>query len=166
MAVTTIVTPKPKRSVAVNSLPNVNSVMTKTVTFDVPTGTAGNGYYTGDTILLKNVVPKGCDVTGVYVKVSADQGATLTFAPRLYATGDTSRTAFVTARALNLTAGVNTSLVVVPGTGSVNTIATADSDVAILLAGTTVGTTAGTIQLTLVMNAIDSEAAQYTTYTV
>lgn len=170
MAVTTTITSatnslKPVKQAATPGQ-NFGTVQTKSISFTVPTGTSTNGYYTGDTLLLKNMVPKGVEVTGVWVKLSADQGGTLTFAPRLYTAADTGRTAFVTARTLNLTAGVVTSLVVVPGTGSVNTIATADSDIAILLAGTTVGTTAGTITLTLQLTSVDAASADYTTYSI
>lgn len=170
MALTKTIASKPKRSVAVSSLPNVNSVMTKTITFDVPTSGSTDGYYTGDTIRVRNVFPKGTELTGFWWKASASQGA-LTLAPGIYtggtdtALGTLNTAAFVTATTLTATSLIRPTLV--PGTASINTICLlSDGDLGIVLAGTTVGTTAATITMTFQFTAVDTEAAQYSTYTV
>lgn len=170
MALTTV-TPKIKRSATTSALPAANSVMTKTFTIDVPTGGAGSGYYTGDTIRVRNVFPKGTELTGFWWKTSATQGATLTLAPGIYtggtdaALGTLNTAAFVSAVNLTSTSLIRPTLV--PGTGSVNTITLlSDGDLGIVLAGTTVGTTAATITITVQLTVVDTEAAAYTTYTV
>jgi hypothetical protein len=170
MALTTM-TPKVKRSVAVNALPPVNSTYTKTITVDVPTGTAGNGYYTGDTIRVRNFFPKGTELIGFWWKASVTQGATLTLAPGIYtggtdaAVGTLNTAAFVSAVALQSTTTIRPTLV--PGTASVNTLCLlSDGDLGIVLAGTTVGTTAATITITAMFAAVETEAAQYTTYSI
>lgn len=136
-----------------------NSVYTKTISFTVPAGTSTNGYYTGDTLKIPNVFPKNTELIGFWWKTSVTQGATLTLAPSVGA-----GTAFVSAANLTSTTMVRPTLV--PGTASVNTIATAESDLNILLAGTTVGTSAATITLTFMLASIDGATADYTTYTV
>jgi hypothetical protein len=170
MALTKTVAYKAKRAVAVNSLPPVNSVMTKTITFDVPTSGSTDGYYTGDTIRLRNIFPKGTELTGFWWKASVTQGA-LTLAPGIYtggtdtALGTLNSAAFVSAVALTQTSMIRP--VLVPGTFSVNTITLlSDGDLGIVLAGTTVGTTAATITMTFQFTSVETEAAGYTTYTV
>jgi len=119
----------------------LNSIQTKKVTFAVPTSTSSDGYYTGDTISLRNVVPVGCAVTGLWYKVTTTQGATLTFAANL-----DGQTAFVAAT--SLTATVPTALTVVPA----NSFATT-GNINLVLAGTTVGCTAAAITLYMTLAA-------------
>lgn len=171
MAVTTTVAIKPVKAASMPANPTVNSVVTKTIQFDVPTGTAINGYYTGDTIRIKDVFPKGSELTGFWWKASVSQGATLTLAPGIYtgntaaALGTLNTAAFVTAATLTATTMVRPTLV--PGAASVNTITTiSDGDLGIVLAGTTVGTTAATITLTLQYVSVDTAPAPYSTFTI
>ena len=170
MAVTTTVNIKSKKSAALPVNP-IQSIVTKTITFDVPTGTAQNGYYTGDTIRIPGAIPKNCELTGFWWKTSVTQGATLTLAPGIYtgntaaALGTLNTAAFVTAVALQSTTMIRPTLV--PGTASVNTLCLlSDGDIGIVLAGTTVGTTAATITITLQLVSIDAVDAPFTTFTI
>lgn len=131
------------------------TVYTKSVSFPVPTSGGADDYYTGDTIALGTQIPAGCQIIGAAYKVSASQGATLTFAIRM-----DSQSAFVSAQ--NLTATTMTPLaIVVANTAS----GASDAAVNIALAGTTVGTTAATITFTFVI-AVTDPAASATTYTI
>lgn len=134
---------------------DLNSVQCKKITFAVPTSAgAGDGYYTGDTITLKNVIPVGCAVTGLWYKTSVTQGGTLTFAANI-----DGATAFVSAT--NLTATTPTALTVVPA----NAFCSGNGDVNLVLAGTTVGTTAATITFYITIAAFEPPTGA-TTYTL
>lgn len=153
MAITstpTVVNYKP----APTQVNDLNTVQVKKVTFAVPTSTSSDGYYTGDTISLKNVVPAGCAVTGILYKVSVTQGATLTFAANI-----DGQTAVVAATAL--TATVPTALTVVPA----YSFSSGAGDVNLVLAGTTVGTTAATITFYLTLAAFEPPTG-LTTYSL
>lgn len=166
MATLTTVTPTFKKPAATPDVPTVNSVMTKTFSIAVPTGTSDNGYYTGDTIRVRNVFPKGTELIGFWWKTSVTQGATLTLAPGIYtggtatSVGTLNTAAFVSA--VNLTSTTTIRPTLVPGTASVNTIALADGDLGIVLAGTTVGTTAATITFTVMFAVVEAGDASYT----
>lgn len=132
-----------------------STTYTKSISFAVPTSGGADDYYTGDTIDLGAIIPAGTAITGMWYKVSATQGATLTFAPRLDA-----QTAFVSAT--NLTSTSFAPLTVV----AANALAgSSDASVKIALAGTTVGTTAATITFVFQLSVIDG-AAGLTTYTI
>ena len=133
-----------------------STVYTKEVTFTVPTSGGANDYYTGDTIDLGAIIPAGTAITGVWYKVSATQGATLTFAPQLDA-----GSAFVSAVSLTSTTFAPLTIVAANAVAS----ATADSSVKLVLAGTTVGTTAATISLVIQLAVLEGLAGQ-TTYTI
>ena len=136
------------------------TVYTKSIQITVPTGGPGSGYYTGDTLNIKNVHPIGTEIIGAWYKVSATQGSTLTFA----LTAGANAGAFVAAQ--NLTATGITKMTVVPGTAGANSINTADNDLNVVLAGTTVGTTAATITFTFQYAVIDPATSVYSTYTL
>lgn len=157
---TTTITPTIKRNGIGSNQFAPMTVYCKTVSIDVPTGGSGSGYYTGDTLNIKNVHPIGTEIIGAWYKVSATQGATLTFA----LTAGSNAGAFVAAQ--NLTATTITKMTVVPGTAGVNSINTADNDLNIVLAGTTVGTTAATITFTFQYAIIDPATSVYSTYTL
>lgn len=142
---TTVITPTIKRGGVGGNQFAPLTVYTKTVSIDVPTGGSGSGYYTGDTLNIKNVHPIGTEIIGAWYKVSATQGGTLTFA---------------------LTSTSIAKLTVVTGTAGANSINTADNDLNIALAGTTVGTTAATITFTFQYAIIDPATSVYSTYTL
>lgn len=129
-----------------------DSIFVRKITFAVTTsGGAGDGYYSGDTISLIGVVPDGCAIVGLWYKTSVTQGATLTFAPQLDA-----GSAFVSA--VNLTSTTPAALTLVPANcfvaaGNAGTIN-------LVLAGTTVGTTAATITLYLTIAAFEPPVGQ------
>ena len=133
---------------------DLNTVQCKKITFAVPTSTSSDGYYTGDTITLKNVVPNGCAVTGLWYKVSTTQGATLTFAANI-----DGGTAFVAAT--NLTGTTPTALTVVPA----NAFSAGAGDVNLVLAGTTVGCTAATVTFYITLAAFEPTVG-LTTFTM
>jgi hypothetical protein len=160
---TTITTAKSKFACSMPACPTVNSVVTKTISFAVPTGTSTNGYYTGDTIRIRNLFPKGTELLGFWWKASVTQGATLTLAPGIYTSGTATSVgtlntaAFVSAVALQATTMIRPTLV--PGTASINTLCLlTDGDLGIVLAGTTVGTTAATITLTFQYASVEPTA--------
>lgn len=157
------------RAASMPANPPANSVVTKTISFDVPDGTSGSGYYTGDTIRLRGVFPKNTELIGFWWKASVSQGSTLTLAPGIYTGGTDSSVgtlntaAFVTATNLTSTSMVRPTLV--PGTASVNTLCKlSEGDLGIVLAGTTVGTTAATITITVMLASVDATDETYTSY--
>ena len=133
-----------------------SSVYTKEVKFAVPTSSGAGDYYTGDTIDLGAVIPAGTAVTGLWYKVSATQGATLTFAAQLDA-----GSAFVSA--VNLTSTTFAPLTIVAANAVAS--ATADSSLKFVLAGTTVGTTAATISLVIQLATLEGQTG-LTTFTI
>lgn len=170
MALTTI-SGKSVRAASMPANPTVNSVVTKTISFEVPDGASGNGYYTGDTLRIRGVFPKNTELIGFWWKTSVTQGATLTLAPGIYTGGTDSSVgtlntaAFVTAT--NLTSTTMTRPTLVPGTASVNTLCKlSDGDLGIVLAGTTVGTTAATITVTVMLASVDAVDSTYTTHDI
>ena len=161
MAVTTTVTYKPKRAASLVALPHT-SVVTKTISFDVPAGTATNGYNIGDTIRVPGLFPAGTELTGFWWKTSVSQGSA-TFAAGIYtggsatAIGTLNTAAFVAAVAPTDTTMVKPTLV--PGTKSVNTISTAEGDLGLVIAAAV--TVAATITVTLQLTSIDSAVSTY-----
>jgi len=134
---------------------DINTVQCKKITFAVPTSAgSGDGYYTGDTISLKNVVPLGCAITGLWYKTSVTQGATLTFAANI-----DGGTAFVSAT--NLTATTPAALTIVPA----NAFCSGAGDINLVLAGTTVGTAAATITFYVTIAAFEPPTG-VTTYSI
>ena len=171
MATLTTLAVKGKRAAIMPSNPTDNSVVTTTIQFDVPTGTAANGYYTGDTLRIRGLFPKNTELTGFWWKSSVTQGGTLTLAPGIYTSatstsvGTLNTAAFVTATTLETTTMARPTLV--PGTASVNTLCLlTDGDLGIVLAGSTVGTTAATITMTFQLVSIDAAAGTYSTFTI
>lgn len=157
---TTVITPTIKRGGVGGNQFAPLTVYTKTVSIDVPTGGSGSGYYTGDTLNIDNVFPIGTEIIGAWYKVSATQGGTLTFA----LTAGSNAGAFVAAQTLTSTSIAK--LTIVPGTAGANSINTADNDLNVVLAGTTVGTTAATITFTFQYAIVDPAVSEYITYTI
>ena len=145
---------KPVKSTVGNQVPTVNSVQVKVIQFTVPTGISGSGYYTGDTLIISKFFEAGTRLLGFYWKTSVSQGATLTLAPNIG-----GGTAFVSATNLTSTTLVEPTLV------TTSALTTTDADLNIVLAGTTVGTTAATITMSFLLAHVDAQAT-VTTYTI
>ena len=156
MATTTITSAsnllKPVKQQVGGMVPSVNAVTVKAIQFTVPTGGAGSGYYTGDTLKIASFIPAGTKILGAYWKATTSQGATLTLKLQ-NGSGDLMTAA-------NLTA---TSMAEITLTG--NTFTNTENDLNIVLAGTTVGMTAATITLSFIMARVDAEST-VTTVTV
>ena len=163
---TQVATVKSVKSASIPAIPTVNSVINKTVQFAIGAVPAA------DIIVLRDFLPKGVEVTGVWVKSTVAQGSSTftcgkyakgTTTAGVYTTGALTDTAFVTARTYNQTAGVVARATVVPGTDSVNSIVATEADLGLLVAAAT--TVAATITLTVQFVVVDT-AESATTYTL
>lgn len=147
MAAVTDRTITEKKTAAADVAVKGNAIYTRTVTFTLVTGeTAGTANLTGLTI------PADTLIMGGSVKFSADQGATATFKFSATTDGD-----FCTALAYNSTArkALNVPIPLVTTADRVVTYTTAAAAV-----------TAATVELTLVLCPVGTEASTYSTFSL